>query len=116
MNVGVALLRDTDKTKPVWEVPTMEYGITESGGLSSQPIDIARKHLAVAIDGCLTADVAPEAIHELFLDALYQADIPLPPVADGPCVHCGAFLFAYTAEGWSNLVEEPCRRCGRYRW
>ena len=94
----------------------MENGNTEWGGLESPPIDTARKHLAEAIDGCLTADVAPATIHELFLEALYQADIPLPPVADGPCVHCGAFLFAYTASGWSNLAEEPCHRCGVYRW
>lgn len=94
----------------------MEYGITESDGLSGPAIEIARKHLEVAIDGCLTADVAPPTIHELFLDALYQADIPLPPVADGPCIHCGAFLFAYTADGWTNLAEEPCHRCGHYRW
>ena len=94
----------------------MENGITESGGLSSPPIEIARNHLAVAIDVCLTADVAPTTIHQLFLVALYQADIPLPPVADGPCIHCGEFLFAHTADGWSNLVEEPCHRCGHYRW
>ena len=94
----------------------MEYGITEPGGLESPPIEIARQHLAEAIDGCLTADLPADEIHELVLDALYQADIPMPPVADGPCVHCGAFLFAYTADGWSNLVEEPCRRCGLYRW
>ena len=94
----------------------MEDVITESGGLSGPPIEIARKHLAEAIDGCLTADVAPTTIHELFVVALYRADIPLPPVADGPCVHCGAYLFAYTPNGWSNLVEEPCHRCGLYRW
>ena len=94
----------------------MENGITDSGWLESQPVDIARQHLTAAIDGCLTADVDPTTIHELFLNALYQADIPLPPVADGPCIHCGAFLFAYTVDGWSNLVEEPCHRCGHYRW
>ncbi|MXZ90990.1 MAG: hypothetical protein F4W95_00010 [Chloroflexi bacterium] len=72
--------------------------------------------MAVAIDVCLTADLPADAIHELVLDALYQADIPMPPVADGSCVHSGAFLFAYTADGWSNLVEEPCRRCGLHPW
>ena len=94
----------------------MAYGITESGGHSSPPIEIARQHLAAAIDGCLTGDLPADEIHELVLDALYQADIPMPPVADGPCVHCGAFLLAYAANGWSNLVEEPCRRCGLHRW
>ena len=93
----------------------MGNGITESGWLESQPVNIARRHLAAAIDGCLTADVEPATIHELFLNALYQADIPLPPVAVGPCIHCDAFLFAYTADGWANLVEEPCHRCGLYR-
>lgn len=92
----------------------MEDGITDSGWLENQPVDIARQHPIVAIAGCLTADVPPTTIHELFLATLYQTDIPLPPVADGWCIHRGAFLFAYTADGWSNLAEDPCHRCGHY--
>ena len=80
-NAGVVLLTRRRPDETCWEVPTMENGITESGWLSSPPIEIARKHLAVAIDGCLTADVAPTTIHELFL----VCPVPSrhPPAAGG---------------------------------
>lgn len=79
-------------------------------------IDNAKAHLEAVIDGCLTADMEPAEIHELILNVLYEADIPLPAVADGPCVHCGAWTFAHTPEGWANLVQERCHRCGLHRW
>ena len=81
-----------------------------------QDLIIARAHLAAAIDHCLTQNLEPATIHELVLDVLYHADIPLPAVADGPCVHCGAWTFAHTPEGWATLAQERCHQCGLHRW
>lgn len=79
-------------------------------------VDVARERLAATIDGCLTGDISPNEIHQVILEVLYQADIPLPAVADGPCIHCGAWQFAHTPQGWANLMHERCPSCGRHRW
>ena len=71
-------------------------------------VDIARERLEAAIDGCLIGDMAPAEIHQVILDVLYQADIPLPPMAYGPCIDCGAWLFAHTPQGWETLKQERC--------
>ena len=79
-------------------------------------VNVARERLAAVIDGCLTGDMSPDEIHQVILEVLYQADIPLPPVADGPCVHCGIWQYAYSPQGWQTLKEERCPSCGLHRY
>ena len=78
--------------------------------------NIARKRLEAIIEGCVTGDMSPDEIHRVILEVLYQADIPLPPVADGPCVRCESWQFAYSPQGWQTLREERCPSCGLHRW
>ena len=86
---GDIVVRDTPNEskcrldETCWEVPTMEYGITESGGHSSPPIEIARQHLAAAIDGCLTGDLPADEIHELVLEIRPETSAPRSVMLSG---------------------------------
>ena len=36
--------------------------------------------------------------------------------AGGHCLHCGRWIFAWTAYQWAQVVAAPCPHCQRPGW
>ena len=73
----------------------------------------ALRIMLAAIAAMREAGYSQEDVQALTGEAWENIEAGGQPYATGHCLNCRNIIVGWSAYQWSNLVREPCPRCGK---